>query len=108
MASAAGKLERELAGVALRVPAVPVVANVTGQPHTGPDEIRRTMVRQVTSPVQWVADMQWFQKAGVAEYVECGPGRVLAGLIKRIDKDSVVHSIHDRPALERAVTAMRD
>ena len=86
MAPAAARLEKLLAGVPLHAPSIPVISNVTGQPHGGPDDIRRDVVRQITSSVQWVSTVQWFRGAGVKEYVECGPGRVLTGLIKRIDK----------------------
>ena len=107
MASAAAKLAQALAGVTLRPPAVPVVANVNGQPHGAPDAIRRLMVQQVTSPVRWLDDVQWFRGAGVTEFVECGPGKVLASLIKRIDKEAVVHSIQDRVTLDKAVAALQ-
>jgi [acyl-carrier-protein] S-malonyltransferase len=107
MASAAAKLEPLLAGVAVRAPAIPVVANATGQPHGGADDIRRLMVKQVTSPVRWVAGVEWFRAAGVKEYVECGPGKVLAGLIKRIDKDAVPYSIQDCASLDKTVSALR-
>jgi [acyl-carrier-protein] S-malonyltransferase len=106
MDPAAAQLKQFLAGVTFRAPAVPVVANVTGLPHGGPDAIRDAMVNQVTSPVRWVADIEWLQKAGVREYVECGPGKVLSGLIKRIDKDSAAHSIQDCSSLEKAAAAL--
>lgn len=105
MASAAAKLKDVLAGVAIRAPAFPVIANVTGLPHGGPDDIRRDMVRQVTSSVQWIACVNWFKANGVADYVECGPGKVLAGLIKRVDSQAVCHSIQDVETLDKAVAA---
>lgn len=106
MASAAARLEAFLAGVLFQAPAVPVVSNVTGQPHGAPGEIRKAMVRQVTSPVQWVKSMEWFRGAGVSEYVECGPGKVLAALIKRIDREATAHSIPDASSLAKAVAAL--
>jgi len=107
MAPAAAQLEQLLADVPFRKPTVPVVANVTGQPHGEPDEIRRVMVRQVTSPVRWVAGVQWFLQDGVKAFVECGPGKVLAGLIKRIDKDAATLNIQDCVSLEKALAALR-
>jgi [acyl-carrier-protein] S-malonyltransferase len=65
------------------------------------------MVRQVTSPVQWLSTVEWFKKSGVAEYVECGPGKVLSGLIKRIDKDAVLSNIQDVATLKKAVDVIR-
>jgi len=107
MAPAAARLEALLREVPIRAPRVPVVSNVTGRPHGGPEEIRRAMVRQVTSPVQWVSTIGWFRENGVTAYVELGPGRVLAGLIRRIDTAAAVHSIQDAGTLGAAVAALR-
>jgi [acyl-carrier-protein] S-malonyltransferase len=107
MASAAKKLEAFLAGITFGQPCLPVVANATGRPHGTPEEIRRTMVRQVTSSVQWVSSVQWFKDNGINSYVECGPGKVLSGLVKRIDKDASVGNIQDCPTLKKAVETVR-
>ena len=107
MAPAAERLAETLAAVPFRAPAVPVVANVTGRPHGSPDEIRQTMVRQVTSPVQWVSCIEWFRAAGVRQYIECGPGKVLSGLIKRVDKEAATHTISDDPAVKKVAAALR-
>ena len=106
MSSAARQLEAFLAPIEFRTPSVPVVANVTGMPHD-PAQIKATMVRQVTSSVQWVRSVQWFQGAGMGTYVECGPGKVLGGLIKRIDKAAVAYAIQDETSLKAAVAAIR-
>lgn len=107
MAPAAGKLEQVLAGMAFQKPATPVVSNVTAKPHGEPAEIKAQMVKQVTSSVQWVGSIETFKQMGVTEYVECGPGKVLAGLIKRIDKDAASVSIQDVPTLDKAVAALK-
>jgi [acyl-carrier-protein] S-malonyltransferase len=107
MTSAATKLAQALAGVPFRKPQTPVVSNVTGRPHGEPDAIKQAMVRQVTSSVQWVSSIEWFKQDGVTEYVECGPGKVLNGLIKRIDKDAAVQNVQDVPALDKAVAALK-
>ena len=107
MASASGKLEQVLASVTLRMPQVPVLSNVTGQPHGDPEAIKRAMVRQVTSSVQWVGGIDWFKRNGITDYVECGPGKVLSGLIKRIDKDATVCGVQDVATLEKAAVALR-
>jgi [acyl-carrier-protein] S-malonyltransferase len=106
MASAAVTLEQVLAGMAFKAPAMPVVSNVTALPHAA-EAIKGQMVRQVTSPVQWVKTIEWFKQDGVTEYVECGPGKVLAGLIKRIDKDAAAVSIQDVATLDKAVAALK-
>jgi [acyl-carrier-protein] S-malonyltransferase len=107
MAPAAAILEQVLAGMTFQKPGVPVVSNVTARPHGEPGDIKASMVRQVTSSVQWVGTIETFKAAGVTEYIECGPGKVLAGLIKRIDKDASSVSIQDVPTLDKAVAALK-
>ncbi len=106
MAPAAGKLEQFLRTVAIRPPRIPVVSNVTGRPHGPPEEIKRAMVRQVTSPVQWVASVQWLQQEGVRRYLECGPGRVLSGLVKRIHAGAELLNVQDCASLAKAKAAL--
>jgi len=103
MRSAATKLEQVLAKVKIASPEIPVIANVTGQPHGGPEQIRRDMIRQVTESVQWFSCIQWFMNNGVQEYVECGPGRVLTGLIKRIDAEATLHNVQDVSTLNKVL-----
>jgi len=69
MASAADKLKYFLAKIDIHQPKIPVVANTTGMPHGGSDEIRQEMVRQVTSSVQWISCVNWFKNNNVSEYV---------------------------------------
>jgi [acyl-carrier-protein] S-malonyltransferase len=107
MASAAAKLEGLLAGVNFSAPRMPVLANVTGQPHGGPDSIRRDMVKQVTGSVQWVSCMEWFKSHGVSCYVEFGPGKVLTGLIKRIDGAAALHNVQDAASATAVAAALR-
>ena len=106
MAPAAEKLAGFLQSIPFSSPSMPVVSNVTGQPHTAPGAIRELMVGQVTSSVQWVSDVRWMQGQGVKAYVECGPGKVLTGLVKRIDNTAFLHNILDRSSLETAVAAL--
>jgi [acyl-carrier-protein] S-malonyltransferase len=106
MASAGRRLEDVLRDLRIEAGTRPVVANVTGTPHGAPAEVRREMVRQVTSPVQWVSCVEWFRRAGVTEYIELGPGRVLAGLIKRTDPSAKLLSVQDCDTLEKAVQAL--
>ena len=92
MQSAADKMEAFLADVTLSAPSVPVFSNVTAGEHEA-ETISCNMVKQITSSVQWVASVQKLAMDGVEEIVECGPGKVLAGLIKRIDKSVSVRNI---------------
>jgi [acyl-carrier-protein] S-malonyltransferase len=106
MAPAAKRLEEYLANVRFSAPSMPVVSNVTGQPHGAPDDIRRLMVRQVTSSVQWVSCVRWMQAQGVKTYVECGPGKVLNGLVRRIDNEAVLNNISDLSSLDATSQAL--
>lgn len=107
MASAAAKLETMLAGVTFKAPDSPVLSNVTGAPHGGPDQIRQAMVLQVTSSVHWLKSIEWFKSQGVDRYVECGPGKVLTGLLKRIDPGATAMTGGDVQAVTAAVAALR-
>ena len=106
MQSAADRLEPVLNEVEIKTPAIPVIANVTGQPHGTPDEIRRDMLKQITCSVRWLACIEWFQQNGATQYLECGPGKVLSGLIKRIDRGAGISNIQDCGSLESVVEAL--
>lgn len=106
MQPAADRLEEVLAGVSIQPPSIPVVANVTGLPHGDPDAIRAAMLKQVTCSVRWLAGIEWFQQNGVTGYIECGPGRVLSGLIRRIDKQANMLNVHDCDTLDQSVEAL--
>ncbi|HEX7448561.1 MAG TPA: ACP S-malonyltransferase [Pirellulales bacterium] len=86
MQSAVEQLEAALADVTLHRPRIPVVSNVDAQPHDDPEEIRRLLPRQIVSPVHWEDSMRWLLKQGVDQFYEIGPGRVLRGLLRRIDR----------------------
>jgi [acyl-carrier-protein] S-malonyltransferase len=84
MAPAAEAMREALAGVSVRIPAVPVVANVEAAPITEPDAIRAALVRQVTSTVRWRESVARIAADGIDSFVEVGAGKVLTGLVKRI------------------------
>lgn len=85
MAPAAERLGRELEGVAISQPKAAVVSNVTAKYIRSASEIRELLVRQLTSPVLWEDSMRFLLAQGVRKFVEVGPGRVLSGLLGRID-----------------------
>ncbi len=106
MASAQPKLAAELARVALHPPAVPVISNVTAQPHGSPPEIAARLVEQVTAPVRWEASMRYLLALGFTRFIELGPGTALTGFMKRIEKSAQVLSVSDRASLEATVQAL--
>ena len=87
MKPAADVMADALAKVTVKSPAVPVIANVTASTVVDPDEIRRLLVEQVTALVRWRESVHLMKDAGVTTLVECGAGKVLTGLTKRIDGD---------------------
>ncbi len=93
MESALERLKTALANTKIRPPRIPVVSNVDAKPHDSPDEIREILVRQVCSPVLWNPSMQYLMEQGVGEFYEVGPGKVLKGLLKRIDRKMPCESI---------------
>ncbi len=86
MSVAESGLRGELDGLKLADPQFPVVSNVTAQPVADADAARRTLVSQLTSPVRWMQDVQRIAEDGVVNYLEIGPGKVLTGLLRRIDR----------------------
>jgi len=88
MAEAAEAFRRCLDATPLRGPTVPIVANAVARPLTDPDEIRRALGRQLTSPVRWTESMEWVLAQGVDCCVEIGPKQVLSNLLRRIDRSA--------------------
>ena len=89
------RLSEALAAVDLKTPEIPVVSNVDSQTHENPDAIRELLVRQVVSPVLWEDSMNRLLQAGVDEFYEIGPGKVLRGLMKRINRKVTFETIND-------------
>ena len=86
-------LRDHLEGVEFASPRFPVVSNVTAEPVSDGDIGRRLLVEQLTSPVRWAASMRTMRGRGVDRFLELGPGRVLAGLMRRIDREAEVESL---------------
>jgi [acyl-carrier-protein] S-malonyltransferase len=86
MDSAVDRLRDALADTRIDRPAIPVVFNVDAREHSDPDEIRELLLRQLVSPVRWEASMRHMIAQGYDQFYEVGPGRVLRGLLKRIER----------------------
>jgi [acyl-carrier-protein] S-malonyltransferase len=100
MASAQPKLRAALAEVPLHLPSVPVISNVTAQPHHTAGEIHNRLVEQVTSSVRWEESMRYLLAQGFTRFIELGPGAALTGFMKRIDKNAVSLNINNVASLE--------
>lgn len=95
MKPADARLAEALAGVPIAKPTIPVISNVDAAIHEDPDEIRELLVRQVVRPVLWENSMRSMLSEGVDEFYEIGPGRVLRGLLKRIDRKISCETVND-------------
>jgi len=102
MRPAAERLREKLAGVAIAVPHVPVVNNVDVAVQSDAAAIRDALYRQAFGPVRWVEVVQALRARGLTHLIECGPGKVLAGMVKRIDADAATMTILDPATLAEA------
>lgn len=105
MRPAAEKLAARLAGLQIMKPHIPVIHNVDVESHAGADEIRAALKSQLYSPVRWVESVQRLGKSGATMLIEFGPGKVLAGLTKRIDKGIAAYPLYDPETLQAALNA---
>jgi [acyl-carrier-protein] S-malonyltransferase len=106
MQSAKDKLASQLAATPVQSPTLPVVCNFSASVVAEAAEIRSTLESQVTGTVRWAESIQALIAMGHRNFLELGPGKIIAGLLGKIDKDVVVHSIEDLPSLEAAVEAL--
>jgi [acyl-carrier-protein] S-malonyltransferase len=102
MKPAADALRERLAGVALVAPRIPVVNNIDVAVQTDPAAIREALFRQAFGPVRWVEVTQALRARGLLHILECGPGKVLAGLVKRVDADIQTTTVLDPASLKAA------
>ena len=107
MAPAREKLAPVLDGITFSAPKFPVLSNVTGKPHASdPGAIKAMMLEQVTGTTNWAADVEAAKALGVTTFVEFGPGKVLSGLIKKIDAALVTANVSDLTSLEAALAVL--
>ena len=99
MRPAAEHLRAALETITLRAPAFPVLHNADVASYADPEQIKDALVRQLYSPVRWVESMQAIVRAGISRIVECGPGKVLSGLNRRIDARISSFALIDSAAL---------
>lgn len=93
MEPAREKLAEAISDAPISAPSCPIYQNVDALPHTDPDEIRKNLVSQLTSPVLWTQTAQNMLKDGAGEFIETGPGKILQGLVKKIDREVQVRSL---------------
>ncbi|MFT0733775.1 ACP S-malonyltransferase [Ralstonia wenshanensis] len=104
---ASDRLREYLASVTVSAPVIPVINNVDVAVVSDPAAIKDALVRQAASPVRWVETVQKMKADGISRVVECGPGKVLAGLVKRIDGEIVGDAIFDQASLEAVLGQLK-
>ena len=102
MKPAAEKLKEKLAATAFAAPRIPVVNNIEARVETDPDRIRAALYQQAFGPVRWVECVQAIKARGITTIVECGPGKVLAGLCRRVDAELTGIALYDPATLAEA------
>jgi len=106
MKPAQDRLAADLERLNFREPAMPVVTNVDARATTAPDELRDALVRQVSAPVRWVDSMQLLIEQSIGTFVETGPGKVLSGLMRQINRDAKMLNVEDAASLEATKAAL--
>jgi [acyl-carrier-protein] S-malonyltransferase len=106
MAPVKARLEPVLRAIAWAQPSVPVVTNVEARANRETGRVVPLLVEQVTAPVRWVESVQELARLGVTRVVEVGPGTVLGGLVKRIDKGIEVLNVADPASLQKTLAAL--
>ena len=107
MQPAREELAAVLDGITFSAPNMPVLSNVTGKPHSSdPAAIKAAMLEQVTGTTNWAADVETAKELGCTRFVEFGPGKVLSGLVKKIDATLAAVNVADLASLEAAIAAL--
>ena len=106
MRDAADRLGERMAALDWSLPSIPVVQNADAKVHTSIEDIRGALMRQLYLPVRWTECVQALAAAGIVQTLECGPGKVLSGLVKRIDKSIDGKAIGTPEELEAALAAV--
>ena len=107
MKPAAEKLATVIEEVALKAPSIPVVSNVTSTLLEDVRAIKQEMIDQVSSPVQWEQNVRTLMDLGVTVFIECGPGKVLSGLVKKIDRKATVYCVYNEATIEQVIDASK-
>ena len=108
MKPAASQMRKMLQDTEFKAPVIPVINNVDVAVYNDPEAIRDALVRQLYNPVRWVETIRHMATIGIKTLIECGPGKVLAGLNKRIDKDMTAMPVYDPATMEQALAETGD
>lgn len=107
MKPAANQLHQVLSELSFQEAKTPIIANVTANPVTQQDEIKELLVKQLYSPVRWEESVKTMIENGVTTFIEIGPGKVLAGLVKKIDRTAKIYNVSDIETLKLTVSKLK-
>lgn len=108
MRPAAEQLDAAISAVELRQASIPVISNVTAEPVSDASHIKNLLVEQLYSPVRWEESIRQMIAQGTTVFVECGPGKVLSGLVKKIDRSVTTYCVYDEVTLQQVITELGD
>ena len=108
MRPAAQQLDAAISAIELHQASIPVISNVTAEPVTDASRIKQLLVEQLYSPVRWEESIQQMIEQGITTFVECGPGKVLSGLVKKIDRSVTTYCVYDEETLQQVITELGD
>jgi [acyl-carrier-protein] S-malonyltransferase len=108
MKPASGRLREVLEGISISEATVPVIANVNAQEMTDAEEIKERLLEQLYSPVLWEDSVKHMLELGVDTFVEIGPGKVLSGLVKKVERSVQTYSISDEETLVATINALKE
>ncbi|MCR8848609.1 ACP S-malonyltransferase [Rossellomorea sp. SC111] len=108
MKPAAEQFVSILDSITIKDAEVPVIANVTAEPVTGREEIKRLLIEQLYSPVQWEDTVEKLLELGVDTFIEVGPGKVLSGLVKKVNRRVKTYAIQDEASLQQTIQALKE
>ena len=106
MTSASIKMEAELSGYEFNDTKFPVITNFDSAPAVSRDQIKTKLINQINNPVLWEDTIKYMITEGADTFIEIGPGRVLSGLLRRIDKSKKVYNIEDIKSLDKITQAL--
>ena len=108
MQGAAQELTPHIQSLSIKTPSIPIIANVSAKEVSHPDDIRQALLKQICSPVRWSNTVLSMIDAGVTHCFECGPGKVLSSIMRRIDKQVSVNSLSKPDKMEQSLSALTD
>ncbi|WP_277584132.1 ACP S-malonyltransferase [Psychrobacillus antarcticus] len=108
MRPAAQQLDAAISAIELQSASIPVISNVTAESVTDASQIKKILVEQLYSPVRWEESIQQMIEQGTTIFVECGPGKVLSGLLKKINRSVTTYCVYDEETLQQVITELGD